>query len=326
MNISFFEKLHTDGIISKISLQNIKSLQANQLLSVNRELKIILYLGVLLLTTGLGILVYKNMDTIGHQAVLVVIAVISSSSFFYCYKQKSPFALAKVASPNAMFDYSLLLGCLTFLSFVGYLQFQYRVFGNRFGLATFIPMLVLFFTAYYFDNKGILSIAITNLAAWAGIAVTPAKILNDNDFSSSNIIITGLLLGIALMLAGMLTKAKNIKAHFEFIYTNFGTHILFISCIAAIINYSGWYLIWLLVLLGICIYFYTKAMAEKSFYYLLLLTIYGYVGLSYSVIHLLFFTISMEMGSVYLVLLYFITSAIAMIYFLMRMNKKIKLL
>jgi hypothetical protein len=324
MNISFFEKLHIQGIISNISLQNIKRWQANQLLSVHWELKTILYIGVLLLTTGLGILVYKNIDTIGHQAILGIIALISGGSFFYCVKHKNPFSFAKVDAPNVMFDYVLLLGCLTFISFVGYLQFQYQVFGNRFGLATFIPMLVLFFTAYFFDHKGILSLAITNLAAWAGIAVTPAKILNENDFSSSTIIITGMLLGVALIMGGMLTNAKKFKAHFEFTYTNFGTHILFISSIAAIVHYDALYLIWLLVLLAFCIYFYQKAMTEKSFYFLLLLTLYGYIGLSYSVIHLLFFTINMEIGSVYLVLLYFIVSAIAMIYFLMSMNKKLK--
>ena len=108
---------------------------------------------------------------------------------------KLPFSLQKTVSPSVFFDYILLLGCLTFISFVGYIQFQYQVFGNRFGLATFIPMVVLFFSAYYFDQVGVLSLAITNLAAWAGIAATPLKILQSSDFSSTNIIITGLLLG-----------------------------------------------------------------------------------------------------------------------------------
>ena len=45
-------------------------------------------------------------------------------------------------------------------------------------------MVVLFFTAYYFDHIGVLSMAIVNLAAWLGLAVTPMEILRENDFSN----------------------------------------------------------------------------------------------------------------------------------------------
>jgi hypothetical protein len=65
-----------------------------------------------------------------------------------------------------------------FLTFVGYLQFEYNVFGNKWGLATFIPMVLLFMSAYYFDDLGVLSIAIVNLATWVGITVTPLQLLS----------------------------------------------------------------------------------------------------------------------------------------------------
>jgi len=170
MDSTIFETLHAQGVISNTSFQKIRTQKEHPEISVHWELKTMLYLGVLLLTSGLGIVIYKNIDSISHQAILAFIGLISGGSFYYCVKTKKPFSLNKVAAPNAFFDYILLLGCLTFISFVGYLQFQYQVFGNRYGLATFIPMLVLFFSAYYFDHLGILSLAITTLAAWAGIA------------------------------------------------------------------------------------------------------------------------------------------------------------
>ena len=186
MNLPLFEQLHAGGHVSDASLQKIKAVQSNKLFSVHWEFKAMLYLGVLLLSGGLSILVYKNIDTIGHQVILFVIAAVCAGSFFYCFKKKLPYSNSKVLSPDSFFDYILLLGCLTFITFVGYLQFQYNVFGNRYGLATFIPMLVLFFTAYYFDHLGVHSMAITTLAAWAGIAVTPARILQKNDFYQRN--------------------------------------------------------------------------------------------------------------------------------------------
>lgn len=323
MQSSFFNDLHTKGHLSDESYQKIKNGDARKLFSLHWELKTILYLGILLLSGGLGILIYKNIDTIGHQIVLMIIAAISVASFFYCFKHTSTFTTAKVASPNSFFDYILLLGSLTFVTFIGYLQFQYNVFGNRYGLATFIPMLVLFFTAYYFDHLGILAMAITALATWAGIAVTPLNILRNNDFDSETIIITAFVLGITLIMLGYFSVIKNVKKHFEFTYQNFGTHLLFISTLAAIFHFDNLYLLIFLLHALISYLYYLKATKEKSFYYLLVVSLYFYVGVSYTLLNLLFTGID-SMGGIYLSFIYFILSAILLIFFLIKMNKKIK--
>ena len=325
MDISLFEKLHAEGIITDASIQKIKDRTDNPNFSLHWEIKTVLYLGVLMLSGGIGVLIYKNIDSIGHQAILLFIAAICAGCFIYALKKKLSFSFGKVASPNSFFDYILLLGCLTFISLVGYLQFEYNVFGNRYGLATFIPMLVLFFSAYYFDHIGILSLAITNLAAWAGLVITPFKIVKDNDFNSNTIIITGLVLGATLICSGILTKTKNLKAHFEFTYTNFGIHILFVSCLAAMFYFERWYLLWFLLLCCIGYFFYQKSIKEKSFYFLLMVCLYLYTGLSAVVLRLLFDTANLDIGGIYLAFIYFIASAIAIIFFLIKMNKKIKL-
>lgn len=325
MNQNIFEKLHSEGLLSDESLGKIKSQPAESTLSVHWELRTILYIGVLLLTSGLGILVYKNIDTISHQAVLIFLALISSGGFYYCFKNKLPFSLKKVEAPNSFFDYVLLLACLCFIILIGYWQYQFHVFGDKFGLATFIPMIVLFFSAYFFDHLGILSLAITNLAAWLGIVVTPVQILKANDFNSSDIIITGLLLGIALIIAGKLTAIKKIKLHFELMYTNFGMHIVFISCLAGLFHFDAVYFFWFVALLAVAFYFYNESKKRSSFYFLLMLTLYSYIGLSYVVIHFLFSTVMEDkMRSAYLVSIYFIGSAIGLILFLINMNKKLK--
>lgn len=327
MDICIFEKLHAQGFITEASFAKIKQQESNNLLSVHWELKTFLYLGVMLLTTGLGMIVYQNIDSIGHQVILASIALLSAGSFYYCTKTKNAFSRQKAEAPNSFFDYILLLGCLSFITFIGYLQFQYNVFGTRYGLASFIPMVVLFFSAYYFDHLGILSMAITNLAAWAGLAVTPTRILAQNDFNSSSIIFTGLFIGVLLILAAVATQKTQIKKHFEFTYSNFGTNILCISCLAAMFHFEAIYLLWFLFLAGICFFVYHKARKEKSFYYILLLTLYGYIGLGYVVIRLLFDSpFSNDMAGIYMAFFYFIASAIGMIAFLISMNKQIKAL
>ena len=324
MDIIFFEQLHAADKLSAESLTNIKKHENEKLFSLHRELKTILYLGVLMLTTGLGILLYKNIDTLTHQVIVIILAVITAGCFFYCSKQKLPFSPSKVEAPNSFFDYVLLLGCLCLIILIGYLQFQYNLFGNRYGLATFIPMVILFFSAYYYDHLGVLAMAITNLAAWAGIAVTPTHLLKDNDFNNVTIIYTALLLGLLLLLAGYASAKKNIKVHFAFTYSNFGAQLLFISCLAGLFHFDNIYLLWFLLLLALGYFFYIKAVREKSFYYLLVMSLYEYIGAGYVLVRLLFKTFQTDSGGVYITLLYFIFSAIGIILFLISMNKKIK--
>lgn len=325
MNLHIFRKLYNEGLISGASFEKMSAVEENRHFSVHWELKALLYLGVLLLSGGLGILVYKNIDTIGHQAILAFIAAVSGGCFYYCYKKKAPFSFNKVASPDAFFDYLLLLACLTFVSFIAYIQYQYAIFGDHLKLATFVPMVVLFFCAYYFDHLGVLSLAITNLAAWMGIVVTPTQILKQNDFHSDTLIYTALCLGGLLFVAGELSRWKNIKHHFRFTYINFGAHILFIACLAGMFHFSDWYFLWFLLLLGIAAFFYRHSLQEHSFYFLLVLTLYTYIGIVYVGTDLLLIKLYfLEMIPVYLALLFYIVSAIGMIRFLIHHNKKFK--
>lgn len=326
METNLFETWHAEGLLSQVSYKKIKERSHRNYVSVHWEIKTLLYLGVLLLSGGLGILVYKNIDSIGHQAILLFIALVCAACYFYCYKFKLPFSTGKVAAPNSFFDYILLLGCCTFITFIAYLQFRYNLFGNRYGLAGFFPMVVLFFSAYFFDHLGILSMAIVNLAAWLGITVTPLHLLESNDFNSTTIIFTGMTQGILLLFMAWITDVKGIKKHFEFTYANFGTHLTLISCLASMFHFSNTYLLWFLLLAAMVYFFYAKALKERSFYFILVTTIYAYTGISYVVIMLLDKIGNFNLGLVYLGFIYFIGSAIGLVLFLINSNKKIKAL
>lgn len=324
MDIHIFQQLHREGLLSDDSLQKVDAVEKARLFSLHWELKTLLYLGVTLLSGGLGILIYKNIDTIGHQVILAVIALVSLGCFYYCRQKALPFSISKVPAPNPFFDYIMLLGCLTMITFVAYLQYAYTVFGNRYGLAVFIPMVILFVSAYSFDHLGVLSLAITNLAAWLGIAITPMRILKENNFDDMKLIYTGVFLGIILILAALAGEKRNIKKHFAFTYNNFGTHILFISGLAGLFISQRFFILWFVFLLLTGYYIYRQAMKKNSFYFLLLVTLYTYVALSYVVITVLEKTGARDMDAIYIGLLYFILSAIALVRILIAVNRKIK--
>jgi hypothetical protein len=317
-----YNTLHAEGSISDESFKKLKQKDAQPpLFSVHWELKTLLYLGVLLLTGGLGLLIYENIDTIGHQFVLLLIALICTGCFAYCFKLKLPFSTEKVKSPNAAFDYILLLACISFVTFVGYLQFEYKVFGLNYGLATLIPMLMLFFIAYYFDHLGILNMAIANLAVWMGVSVTPKQLLINSDFNSETIIYTYLLLGIILIIGAYATQHYKFKKHFKFSYLHYGVHVTFISLLAGYFHYYD-SVIAVPFILGVFLLaylIYQDSLKNKSFYFLLLVVLYSYIAISSLVLRLLFQT-----EAITLMLLYFIGSGLGLIFLLINLNKRLK--
>ena len=325
MTNPIFEDLHKKGLIGDKSLENILKKNSTALFSIHWELKILLYLGVTMLSTGLGILVYKNIDTIGHQAVLVAIALISISCFTFCYRNKLPFSTKKVESPDSLSDYILLLGALSFLSFVGYLQFQFEFFGTRYGLATFIPMLFLFFTAYYFDHLGLLTMAIANLAVWMGITVTPKDLLEKGDFNNVTVIYTYLNLGLLLLAMALASKRYLFKKHFSFTYQHFGIHLTFIALISGYFQHTFYpALTWFIAITIAAGFIFQRAFKDKSFYFVLLAVLYTYIGVSGLVSRTLNFL--NNNAATYLIIFYFIVSGLGLILTLITLNKRIKAL
>ena len=321
MNIADTEDLYNAGLLTEEERETLKTSAERPLLSVFWELRTLLYLGILLLTGGLGVWVYKNIDAIGHQTVIAAIGIVCAACFGYCIKKSSGYSNKKVESAGIFYDYILLLGCLLLLTFLAYLQYVYNVFGNRWGMATFIPMVILFVSAYYFDHLGVLSLAVTNLAAWLGITVTPLQLLSANDFDDARLIYSGIALGVALIAVAIVSKRKNIKAHFAFTYKNFGVHLTLVSLLAAMFHFDHIYFLIFLIVIAACYYVFWIALKEKSFYFTAVALLYAYVALS-SVIVLMM--ISFNFGDFTLLAFYFIASAVALILALIHYNKILK--
>ena len=310
------DNLKSAELITADEQTRLKNAELNKPFSVHWELKTLLYLGVVLLNIGLGYLIYQHIDTIGHAVIIGLISLVCLACFGYAAKNTTPFSLNALKSPTIYFDYAVLLGCLTFLIIEGYLQYQYTFFGTRYGLAAFIPTLLFFPVAYYFDHRGALSLGIVALAAWLGISIAPLDMLNQNDFSNHSLVYTGILLGIVLCLIGYLSELKDIKKHFAFTYFNFGSHLFFITALTALFNFNQELLFALILLLGVASFIF-YARKTMSFYFLLLAVVYGYIGLTYLIIKALSHTDADP--SVYF--LYFIMSCGLILYLIFNYKK-----
>jgi hypothetical protein len=78
---TLLSQLHQKGIISDAQTAFIKTQLDNQVFSIHWELRSLLYLGITALSTGFGILLYENVNSLGHAILIGVLAILCIGCF-----------------------------------------------------------------------------------------------------------------------------------------------------------------------------------------------------------------------------------------------------
>lgn len=253
--------------------------------SIYWETRFLLYLGVLVLSGGLGGLVYSHIDAIGRQAILACMALATLGCLGVCAWKGAAFTTGKPAAASPGLDYLLLLGALLFGIFIGYAQSEYAVFGSHYGLALGLPATFYLFLAYRFDHRGVLQLGISGLAAAFGILVTPLSVLESGLLYRNLPIAAGLVMAAVLLLAATISWALDCKRHFAFSYVNIGMHLGMISAFAGMVSGNGLEkAAYGALMLASAFALWKYAQKVRSHYFLLCAVLYGYVGFTYAVI------------------------------------------
>jgi hypothetical protein len=311
--------------ITENQSQEISAHRSLNIFSLNAELKFFLYLSVLMFTSGIGILIYQNIDSIGHIAILLILLIVIVVCFFYCFKHSKGFQKSETTFENPVIAYLVLAGSILICVFIGYLQFQYKLFGEHYGLATLVPTIVSFFIAYYFENRSVLTIAITGLAAYIGISVTPQSLVDNDFYTNQSLSYSAVSLGVLLILWTIYSSKIELKTHFNFIYITFALHIISIAAINNILD-SHYYSVLIfggVLALSSC-YFYKISYELKAISLYVFMIIYGYIGLNILLVKFLDFIGFFEFWELSLLILpaYFIISIVLFIKLIKKFNKE----
>ncbi|GGB86946.1 DUF2157 domain-containing protein [Dyadobacter sediminis] len=302
-------------IISESHASLILEYETAKPLSVHWELRYMLYTGILLFNSGLGMIIYENIDSIGHQAMIAAIALLTAACFYYAYQKSHPYSHDEILNSNKLQEYILLLGCVSFLALEGYLQFQYELFGSRYGIAVIIPTILFFVCAYRFDHRGVLSMAITGLASWLGLTIAPLSVVYGNNLTDLKILNSAIILGTLLTVTGWLSERLSIKKHFSSTYIFLGGNLAALAAISGLIN-QPYKVAYAVLSLAFCLFFVLNARRKQSHIFLLIGIIYAYITVTY----LIFFRIS-ENAYFSLMTVYLTVSSIGVIYFLLNFKK-----
>ncbi|GAA4040244.1 hypothetical protein GCM10022409_27620 [Hymenobacter glaciei] len=260
--------------------------------SLHYELRTLLYLGITMLAGGLGVLIYQHIDSIGHGLIIAVIAALTAACFTFAVRHRAPFTWGIAPRTSVGADYLLLLGCLLFVVLEGYAQYQYGVFGQRYGLVTVLPALFFLPLAYWFDHRGVLAMGLTALASWVGLTVAPLAVLTQNEFWNDDIRGAAIGLGLLLMCTGFYSEFRGRKAHFAFTYLLLGSNLALAALATSLLD-APYYRDSLvsagitLLIVGLCAGLFWYARRTQSYWFLILAAGYAYFAACYVLVHLL---------------------------------------
>ncbi len=308
--------LHRRGLIPDNQRDILVNIESRRLFSLHWELRSILYVGVLLLSSGLGLLIYENYEQIGHHTILAGIALLCAVSFWFAWRNCPPFTLAQTQSRSPFGDYALLLACLLFLALEGYAQYEYNVFGQRYGLVTILPALLFLGLAYRFDHRGTLGMGLTALVSWVGVTVRPLDLYIKTNFFSEPVVLSALLLSALLIGIALLLDRQRVKPHFTYTYLLLAGNVLFIALLGGLFNFETWWL-YAIGLAVACWLFDRYARRELSFLFALMAGGYGYVGFTYIILRYLTF----DDPSAWF--FYFVISGIGIVLYFISLRKKL---
>jgi hypothetical protein len=268
------------GLIDRDQFEKIDLIVSGKIRSVFYELRSLLYLGILLFTTGVGILIYENIGDLGHLISVILLFALTCTCFWYVFKKGPPYAHGEVKQPTPYFDYIVLLGSLLLISVIGYLQFLYEIFEQAPGLISLLTAAFFFAIAYRFDHAGVLSLAITALASFFSISLSFQHWQTGDFFTMSNLYLTAIVFGVVVGTIALILDRNAIKPHFTFTYLNFCTLIFFAGAIAGLFE-DEWYGIYLLVIYAGCVFAFYMARWKRSFLFLLYAFVSAYIGTTY---------------------------------------------
>ncbi len=268
------QQLLNEKLISEKEFVDIKAYESLKIFSLHNELLLLMYLAVLFFTTGAGILIYQNIDTIGHTAIMALLLAATGACFYFSIKNAKDFSRFETDFDHPILQYVVLLGTLLCGIFIGYFEFQYAVLGAAF--VALLTSIVGFASAYYFDNRSALSIGITALAAAIGIKSTPQALMNEAFFDNPDLFYYGIALGLLLVLWTEYSEKSNLKKHFALIFLTFALHLVSICCLTGMFDfYWPMYAVFLAVS---SVYFYRKSHQMQSVSLFVFVLLYGYFG------------------------------------------------
>jgi hypothetical protein len=295
-------------IISSEQHTLLAGLSRGEPFSLFLELNILLYAGILAFVAGLGWTATTWSQQLGDVLVLTILSTLLAACFWYCFSRAPAWSPGEAPSPNLVFDYVVYLGSLIWSVELAYLENRFHLLAGQWDLYLLATAGLFFFLAYRFDNRFVLSLALSSLAGWFGLTISHWPSHQDAAYRQYAVLYSVMVGG-----AGAAFRHRGLKSHFFATYLNIAANVLFWALLSGVFNREGDF-IWSLCLFAACGASLAWGLARRQFPFVAYAAVYGYVGVSSILIR--------DMNSSTAVLSYFVFTGVAMLAILVQIARR----
>lgn len=265
------------GVISEEQHALLSALVKHERFSVFVELSGLLYVGVLSVVGGLTWTFRQYVVNLGDVAILSILTLLMVLAFGYCFSKTAPYSNEEVESPTLVFDYVLYFGCLIFSATLAFLETRFNLF-HGWDTHLLIAAIVFGLLAYRFDNRFVLSLALSTLAGYLGLKLSIFDSMNRDWVRGVSIMYGAFLIG----LGGALYHLQ-IKRHFLDVFLQLGANAILLAVASGAVDGPSLnlYLLGLVILSAVSIYL---GIYFRRFAFVAYGMLYGYGAISMRVI------------------------------------------
>jgi hypothetical protein len=287
------------GAISPEQCAHLTRVVRREPFSLFPELNILLYAGVISFVGGLGWTVSTWSHQMGDVVVLAILSSLLIACGWYIVTRASAWSSAQTPASTTIFDYVLYLGSLVWCIELAYVEARFHLLSGQWDIYLLITAIFFFLLAYRFDNRFVLSLALSSLAGWFGLTISHWPSTQSGSYRYYAIAYCLVVGG-----GGALMKRLRVKSHFFGTYLNIAANVLFWAILSGVFEReeSGLWVIALIVACGASVFW---GVTRQEFAFVAYAAVYGYVGTSSLFIR--------GINDFTVILGYFVVTAIAMV-------------
>lgn len=209
------------GILGERRSATLLRIAQGKLLSIQLEIRLLFYLGVLACSAGAGFLIKENYQRIGPLAIAFLIGLGAAMCFWLVNRQAPPFSWGEVPSPSIAFDYILLLGVLLGAADLAFIETQFALVRVHWPWHLLITSVLMALIAGRYDSRTLFSLSLSTFVAWRGISVSLVE-MSLWHLSQEPLRWNAIACGVLFLFLGSHLLKTNRKPHFEPTATYFG--------------------------------------------------------------------------------------------------------
>jgi len=211
------------GLLDGTRASLLEGAERREPFSLFAELRLLAWLGVLLITTGVGVFVKENFDRIGPLVLALLLGAAAVGALgFAAWRRRSGRA-------GIVDDYLVLLGALLASADVAFIETQFKLFDTHWQRHLLLLAFIHALIAYLFDSRSVLTLSISSMAAWVGIEQRLGQIFSMN---SLDLALRSLACAAAMLVWREADRRWRRNRSFEPLFEHFAVNFAFFAAMA----------------------------------------------------------------------------------------------